>query len=118
WLRVSLASGARDTLYAYERADLPEQRRWSLALGRTLMRVAVPMSPQVYFAVDSEGRVISGWSGEYSLRVSRDGRDTLALFGRRWSPQAIGEEEKTRHTEARVEEVRRLVPPAGAAARA
>lgn len=101
YVRQPLAGAASDTAFVYERAGLPRANRWELRVGSQMrMSTTVPLSPQAYFVVEPRGSVLTGWSGEYSLRVSRDGRDSVAVFGRRWTPIAVEGAERDRLYEA------------------
>jgi len=66
------------------------------------MSMPVPMTPQAHYVVEPRGGLLTGWSGEYSIRVSRDGQDSVAVFGRQWSPVAIDAAERDRLHEAAV----------------
>lgn len=62
-----------------------------LARGGSRMRMGIPFSPGPVEALAPDGTLIHAWSGDYRLRVSRTGRDTLQVFGRRWSPVPISD---------------------------
>jgi hypothetical protein len=97
FLRTALTGEAIDTLYALERKDLPQNKPWELRDGdRMFMRMNVPLQPQAVFVPDPAGGLISGWTAEYSLRESRDGQDTVAIFGRSFTPVPVSSEERSR----------------------
>lgn len=52
----------------------------------------VPLVPSVRVAIDGRGGFVLGWSGDYLLRRSSNGRDTLALFGRTTPDRPIMDE--------------------------
>lgn len=109
FIRVRLDGGATDTAFAYERPGLPAPEPWQFrSAGELQFTTPVPLSPRAHFIVEPAGGLLSGWSAEYSLRVSRTGRDTVALFGRRWTPATVSGAEK----DALVEDaVRRFTSP-------
>lgn len=97
YLRVGLLDGPMDTLWAYERRDLPETPYWQLREGGVVrMSTVIPFQPRAHFAVDPAGVLVTGWSGEYQLRTTRTGRDTVALFGRRWQAEPVSAGERQR----------------------
>jgi hypothetical protein len=103
YIRQPLAGGSSDTTFVYERAGLPRATSWVLRVGtQARMSTSVPLSPQAYYIIEPRGFVLTGWSAEYSLRVSRTGRDTVAIFGRRWSPVAVDGAERDRLYESTV----------------
>lgn len=102
FFRVGAAGDQVDTVFAYERRDLPEPPFWLLKMGPAEMMMAVPLQPRVYFEVDPSGALLTGWSGEYSIRETSDGRDTLSLFGRDWTPIPVTAAEKQRLVDARI----------------
>jgi hypothetical protein len=83
-----------------------ESRPWVVReADRVRMSVIVPFQPRAFHVVDRTGGFVTAYSSEYLLRHSSDGRDTVALFGRDWSPTAVSAEEKSRIAEQRVEEL-------------
>jgi hypothetical protein len=83
-----------------------ESRPWVVReADRVRMSVIVPFQPRAFHVVDRTGGFVTAYSSEYLLRRSSDGRDTVALFGRDWSPTAVSAEEKSRIAEQRVEEM-------------
>lgn len=103
YLRMVLTGDAADSVFALERAGLPRPQRWVLRSGEMMMMsMSVPLQPDVYTAVDPTGGLISGYSGEYSLRSSTDGVDTTAIFGRRFEPKSVAAAEKQALVDSRV----------------
>lgn len=80
--RVSLSAEERDTLVVHAGASVPQPPEWRIGGAGAVMTLPVPMHPVTHFAVSRSGRVVVGWGGEYRLRSTRDGRDTVHLFGR------------------------------------
>lgn len=62
-----------------------------LARGGNGMRMGIPFSPGPVEALAPDGTLIHGWTGDFRLIVSRTGRDTVRVFGRRWTPVPISE---------------------------
>ncbi|MBX3132575.1 MAG: hypothetical protein KF689_04175 [Gemmatimonadaceae bacterium] len=106
YIRQPLSGGAADTAFVYERAGLPKANYWVLRVGnQTRMSMPVPLSPQAHYLIEPRGYVLSGWSAEYSLRVSRNGRDTVAVYGRQWTPGSVTSAERDRLYEEAVARV-------------
>lgn len=106
FIRLPLVGGPSDTVFAYERAGLPESPSWTLRMGgQARMSMPVPLTPQAHWIVEPTGGLLTGWSGEYSLRVSRDGRDSVAVFGRRWTAPPVSSAEQDRLYDAAVASV-------------
>lgn len=111
FVRLTLADGASDTVFAYERAGLPRSPSWMLRVGgQVRMSMPVPMTPQAYFVVEPRGGLLTAWSGEYSILVSREGRDSASVFGRQWTGIPLSAAEKDRLYAAAVEGVTRNNP--------
>ena len=95
FVRFSLGATRTDTIFAVERQDAPEPRPWMIReQGQLVASMAVPLQPRMVVVVDPAGGFITGWSGDYLLRTTRDGRDTVALFGRAIEPSAVSAAEK------------------------
>lgn len=104
FLRIPVTAGPIDTIWAYERKGLPKPPFWEIRVGDQMqMAMAIPFQPRAHFTPDPAGRLLTGWTGEYSIRESTDGRDTVALFGRAWTPEPVDASEKQRLVDARVE---------------
>jgi hypothetical protein len=103
FVRVPVSAGPSDTLMAYERKGLPAQQAWEIRLGdRMQMSMAIPFQPRAHFTPDPTGRLLTGYSGEYSIRETRDGRDTVAIFGRTWTAEPVSADEKQQLVDARI----------------
>ncbi len=68
-----------------------QPRLIELSRGGNRMRMGIPFSPGAAEALAPDGTLIHAWTGEFRLIVSRTGRDTVQVFGRRWAPVAISE---------------------------
>jgi hypothetical protein len=106
--RFSLTGARAETTFIAERHALSELKVWPVREGTEVrMTVPAPMQPRNYFALQPDGSFLTGWSGEYQLRVTRSGRDTAALFGRRITPARITSADKRALVEARIAETRK-----------
>lgn len=103
FVRFPLSGASADTVFARERDDLAPVRPWVIREGnRMLMSVPPPLQPRLHFEVDPLGGFITGHSSDYTLRVTSDGLDTVALFGRSWNAAAVSAAEKQRLVDARI----------------
>jgi hypothetical protein len=111
YVRFPIGGTRADTLFALERQGTPPPKSWELRDGdRMQMMLPVPFEPRAQFAIEPTGAHLTGWNAEYLLRTSRDGRDTVALFGRAATPSLLTAAEKRRIADARVSEIRRGNP--------
>jgi hypothetical protein len=69
------------------------------------MLVRPPLQPSALYR-PGRSNYIAAWGGDYALRETRDGRDTLALFGRPFTPIGVAEKEKRPMIEARINSMR------------
>lgn len=98
---------------APDSAIVPEHpagaRRWVMRDGKvTRFELAVPMQPTDHHAVDPTGGFVTGWNGEYLLRSSRAGRDTVRLFSRPRPISTISADEKARIVDEHVAMAKRF----------
>jgi hypothetical protein len=103
FVRLPISGGSADTIFAAERQDAPRTRPWQVrdnGLLRTV--VIVPLQARPHFAVDPAGGLVTGWSGDYVLRRTSDGRDTTALFGRVVTAEPVSAAEKIRIVEEQI----------------
>lgn len=111
YVRFSMGGTKVDTLFALERQHGRPTRSWEVRDGdRIMMMMPVPFEPRAQFAIEPAGAHLTGWNADYLLRTSRDGRDTVALFGRTATPVAVPASEKTRIVDERVAAIRRSNP--------
>src|SRR4029078_9384886 len=68
-----------------------QPRLIELSRGGNRMRMGIPFSPGAAGALAPDCTLIHAWTGEFRRMVSRRGRDTVQVFGRRWAPVAISE---------------------------
>ncbi len=111
YLRFSLDGTTLDT------ARLPERpkanRRWIVREGKDVkFEMQVPLQPRDRHAADPLGGFVTGWSGEYLLRFTRNGPDTTLLFGRPMPAGTVTAEEKARIVEQRITDSKEHTPEA------
>lgn len=81
-----------------------EGKYWSVKSGRNSMSTDIPWTPHLFHAILPDHRVILGTSGQYLLAVTREnGADTVALFGRQWTPLPISDDARKAEVERRVQ---------------
>ncbi len=106
FLRLSFDGALVDTVAVGYRRTAADAGEWPVRDGdRMVMTVQVPMVPRDQQQVDAVGGFVTGWTGEYLLRVSSDGRDTVALFGRAFTSEPITAADKRALVDARVREM-------------
>jgi hypothetical protein len=62
-----------------------------LSSRNSRMRTSLPFAPWQVDQMAPDGTLIHGWTGDYQLVVSRAGRDTMQIFGRRWTPLPLSD---------------------------
>lgn len=62
-----------------------------LSSRNSRMRTSLPFAPWQVDQMAPDGKLIHGWTGNYHLVVSRAGRDTVQIFGRRWTPLPLSD---------------------------
>ena len=106
FVRFPINGITADTIYVAGGGQPNASKPWVVREGNVMrMAVVVPFQPRAFHVVDRTGGFITGFSSEYLLRRTTNGRDTVALFGRDWSPTPVSSEEKTRIAEQRIAEV-------------
>jgi hypothetical protein len=61
-----------------------------------LMSVPVLLAANNINAIDPTGGFITGWSADYLLRVTKNGSDTVAFFGRTGEAKRVSAEDKAK----------------------
>lgn len=104
FLRVPLAGGDADTILVPQAAASGALPRWHVTGpgGRMQFSMSVPMTPRALEAVDPSGGLVTGFAADYRLRRTTDGRDTVSLFGRPFTPVPITGATKQALVDARV----------------
>jgi len=77
----------------------PVEKVWEVSQGkRGGMMTSVPFAPGQHSTFLPDRRVVTGFSDRYQLAVTtRNGADTVSLFGRTWTPAEVPE--SMRHAE-------------------
>ncbi len=104
FVRTAFGSAEADTVFVWHRrvASGPEHQ-WEVRNGDQMQMVmSVPLQPRDVQVADPRGGFITAWTGDYRLRVTRDGSDTVAIFGRVFSPAGVSGAEKQAIVDARV----------------
>ena len=68
-----------------------EPKYVELSRRESRMRTSLPFAPWQVDRMAPDGTLIHGWTGDYHLVVSRAGRDTMQIFGRRWTPLPLSD---------------------------
>lgn len=91
FLTLLLAGGEADTVLVPEDPAVADEPRWRVTgnNGQMKMTMPVPLQPRAHEEVDPTGGLITGYSRNYELRRTTDGRDTVALFGRSFTPVPV-----------------------------
>ena len=75
-----------------------EVKTWTITSGgsknKAMMSTLVPFAPDTRSGINSAGGFIYGFTGDYKLVVSPNGKDTTRIFGRSWSPAPLSDERK------------------------
>lgn len=109
FVRFTLNGAQIDTAYLPEhpRGDA----RWIVREGKNIkFEMLVPLQPRDVHAVDPLGGWVTGWSGEYLLRTTRNGRDTVRLIAWPAVGGTVSASEKSALVEARILEVKGQTP--------
>src|SRR6185295_19901408 len=89
FVRFSLNGAQIDTITITGRTP-PKGKEWIVMDGkRMVMSRIVPLRPAEYAAFDPTGGVLMGWTGEYQVLTSHNGKDTTAIFGRAGAPATV-----------------------------
>ncbi len=105
FVRTDFGATEADTVYVWHRREPsgPEYQ-WEVGNGAEMqMIMSVPLQPRDVIVADPKGGFITAWNGEYLFRQTRDGSDTVAVFGRAFSPATVTSAEKQAIVDARVE---------------
>jgi hypothetical protein len=105
YVRWTLDGTAIDTLWVpYRRSE----KFWTVSVKgpdgkmRASMSTGVPFLPSLTYTLHPDSGVVYGWTGEYSLVRSGNGRDSLRVFGRAWTPEPIDEVRRKAELETRI----------------
>lgn len=106
FVRSPFGEGVSDTVRVPYRAAPNDDGLWEVREGdATRMTVSVPLQPRDVQHADPRGGFVTAWTGEYLLRVSSDGRDTVELYGRPFTPDAVSSSEKQDMVDTRIRDM-------------
>jgi sugar lactone lactonase YvrE len=80
--------------------------------GRTTMITVVPLQPSLWVAIEPEGRLLVGWTGEFRFVRSLDGQKSVHEFTRLWEPVAASEKFRRDTVESLIRDYSRGSDPA------
>jgi hypothetical protein len=106
YVRFALNGSGVDTVVIPQRPTTADPKRWIVPNPHgpgAIMDHQVPLRPRDLVAVDRTGGFVTGWSGEYFLRTTRNGTDTGAIFGRSFKPEAVTATEKQQLIDAAIQ---------------
>lgn len=106
YVRWSLEGTVLDTLWVPRRDP---GKTWTVELkrgGKSVMAMStgVPFMPQTTLALHPEGGFVYGWTGQYRVVRSATGQDSLRIFGRSWTPDAISDERRKAEVESKIKQ--------------
>jgi hypothetical protein len=107
YVRASFGANKADTVFVWQRRRDRAAAVWRIGEeGRYLMAIPVPYAPKEVQQADPLGGFVTAWTGEYLFRVSTDGSDTVALFGRPFTLEQVDRSEKDRLVETKLAALR------------
>ncbi len=110
YVRAEPGMTAAETVFVYHRRPAPNAF-WSIREGNAVrMATPVPLQPRDIQRVDPQGGFITAWTGDYLLRATSDGTDTIAVYGRSFTPDNVSGAEKRAIVDARVTDMRTSNP--------
>jgi hypothetical protein len=73
--------------------ELPEATpaMWRLKTGYGGWSHSIPLTPTRVVALPPSGSILHGWTADYTIIQSRDGRDTTRLISRSWTPLPLSD---------------------------
>ncbi|MEO5799649.1 MAG: hypothetical protein ABIZ70_01525, partial [Gemmatimonadales bacterium] len=112
--RASLDGATIDTVSVTDHPrETAPSKRWLVHEGKLLkMEMQVPFRPADLHFADPHGGFLTAWTGEYLLRTSRNGSDTVAMFGRPRTMAPVTAAEKQAIIDERVASNKQYTPEA------
>lgn len=97
YVRWTLQGAEVDTVWVPRNES--QTKFWTVTTnegGRNVARMMtnVPLTPRIISALNPDGGVVYGWSGDYQFAVSAAGEDTTMVFGRTWTAIPVTGERK------------------------
>jgi 6-bladed beta-propeller protein len=110
WVRWSLDGAILDTLWIPNRES---GKTWTVRFGpggKAAMTTGVPFMPLRIHTLHPDGGLVYGWTGEYAIVRSGTGRDSIRVFGRTWTPEAITDERRKAEVELMIQQMAGMAP--------
>lgn len=106
WVRVRFGETRADTVFVWQGRKRDDLIFWEVGDGQSMqMRMPVPYVPREVETVDRQGGWVTAWTGEYLLRSTTTGDDTVSLFGRPYTPEPVSAADKRQLVDVRVAEM-------------
>ena len=87
YTRYTLDGTFVDTIFVPQAG---ERKYWTVKQGKNnVMSTGIPGAPRMVSAPDPFGGLLFGYSADYRIISSRNGRDTTAIFGRAWTAEPV-----------------------------
>lgn len=108
FVRFPIGGSTADTIQVPAGRLGESSKMWQVREGdRLRMSVVVPLQPRAIHAIDPTGGFVTGYSSDYQLVRTRNGSDTVAIYGRDWAATPVSAAEKASIVDRRVESLRR-----------
>lgn len=112
WVRYGLDGTPLDTV-AVPMMQGQTTKFWKVGTTQVIrMITTVPLQPWLVAVPEPAGTLLIGWTGEFRLRRSRDGRDSTLVFSREWQPVPASDQLRRDTVEALVRAYSRGDDPA------
>jgi hypothetical protein len=87
YTRYTLDGAFVDTIFVPQAG---EAKFWTVKMGKSsMMSTGIPAAPRMVSAPDPFGGLLFGYSADYRIASSPNGRDTTAIFGRAWTAEPV-----------------------------
>jgi hypothetical protein len=87
YTRYTLDGTFMDTIFVPQAG---EAKFWTVKMGKnSMMSTGIPAAPRMVSAPDPFGGLLFGYSADYRIASSPNGRDTTAIFGRAWTAEPV-----------------------------
>lgn len=108
FVRFPISGSAADTIQVPAGRLGESPKNWLVREGNVVrMGVVVPLQPRAIHSIDPTGGFVTGFSSDFQLVRTREGRDTVAVFGRDWTATPVSATEKDRIVDQRAAELAR-----------
>lgn len=83
------------------------EKSWSVSLKRSgkvvsEMMTSIPLRPGLTHTLHPDGGLVYAWTGAYSIVRSNTGTDSVQVFGRSWTPDAVSDERRNGELESAI----------------